>query len=68
MTRLFGDWQNWRPRRPSEKNMKGVWYEDDPEALKPELGKRIFGYVSFLNMMVEPVDIMPVNRHRKDQK
>ena len=68
MTRLLGDWQNWRPRRPSEKNMKGVLYEDDPEALKPELGKRIFGYVSFLNTMVEPVQITPINSNNIDRQ
>ena len=53
----------------SDKNlMAGVFYEDDPEAVKKEGRDRTPSYVSFLNTMVEPVDIMPVNRNRKDQK
>ena len=56
-------------KKNSDKNlMAGVFYEDDPEAVKKEGRDRTPSYVSFLNMMVEPVDIMPVNRHRKDQK
>lgn len=56
-------------KKNSDKNlMAGVFYEDDPEAVKKEGRDRTPSYVSFLNTMVEPVDIMPVNRNRKDQK
>lgn len=56
-------------KKNSDKNlMAGVFYEDDPEAVKKEGRDRTPSYVSFLNTMVEPVDIMPVNRKRKDGK
>lgn len=56
-------------KKNSDKNlMAGVFYEDDPEAVKKEGRDRTPSYVSFLNTMVEPVDIMPVNRNRKDHK
>ena len=56
-------------KKNSDKNlMAGVFYEDDPEAVKKEGRDRTPSYVSFLNTMVELVDIMPVNRNRKDQK
>lgn len=56
-------------KKNSDKNlMAGVFYEDDPEAVKKEGRDRTPSYVSFLNTMVEQVDIMPVNRNRKDQK
>ncbi len=56
-------------KKNSDKNlMAGVFYEDDPEAVKKEGRDRTPSYVSFLNTMVEPVQITPINRNNIDRQ
>lgn len=56
-------------KKNSDKNlMAGVFYEDDPEAVKKEGRDRTPSYVSFLNTMVEPVQITPINSNNIDRQ
>ena len=56
-------------KKNSDKNlMAGVFYEDDPEAVKKEGRDRTLSYVSFLNTMVEPVQITPINSNNIDRQ
>ena len=56
-------------KKNSDKNlMAGVFYEDDPEAVKKEGRDGTPSYVSFLNTMVEPVQITPINSNNIDRQ